>query len=1182
MDGDSLAFARYWRNSLADAEFGQGTFKKSDMNSFQFWPSNEIKSGRLSDATLAALFDGEPQEVDIIEVVLRPYVYQLLVQHGKERLAGLAGTITPIVTSAILARDGHLYPSVMTTIPRDLLEPLPKGTFSLGSVAEYDRYKTLKSTTTISYPQEDVANESEEQREERAVRFLKDWMQYLKDCDALLKAVAGEWLQSPGEYLRTEEGFIQKKASLDGAGQHILALYDHFLSSKASSPLFTRFASQQNPPLKPLLPSSSRFTERLAHSGDQFPLADAQRDALNHFLEMEEGDILAVNGPPGTGKTTLLLSIIATLWTRAALDKAEPPIVIATSTNNQAVTNIIEAFGKDFSIGNGTMAGRWLPEMKSFGAYFPSSTREDEARKKDFQIETFFDAKETLDYVEKAEREFLNKAQAAFPTEEQYTVAKVVELLHQELHRQAGELSNMEFAWQRLYVAREQCLKIAENIDSYLEDMEANCANEEEIYRKLSEMQKGWDDFVAKESLIYPLFSWLPPIKAKRYSSIRTFFRGYSENISSQISWSEPSEITKRIETAMASVQKRAGECAAPLNKVRTLVEERNVAQRDWANALLSVGHCNKDELTFAEADALADKTIRFALFQLATHYWEGRWLLDMHKLNEIDRKKCQGGKAIGKKLSISRWHRRMKLTPCVVMTNYMLPKKMLVKQFASQDTFNNDYLYNAADLLIVDEAGQVLPEVAGASFSLAKKSLVIGDTKQIAPIWNVTPTIDIGNVLSQKILLEQSQDQLHEDYEIFSQSGRSAASGSVMSIAQNTSRYHYDPDMPRGMYLYEHRRCFNNIIGYCNELCYDGKLIPKRGHGVDNLYPAMGYLHVDGKGVKANGGSRYNLLEAETIAEWIVDQRQHIEAKYERPIYDVVAVVTPFGEQATVLRRAMDKRGIYSFEEGDSKNILTVGTVHSLQGAERPIVIFSPVYSKHEDGSFIDSDPSKLNVAVSRAKDSFLVFGDMDLFELQPRSTPRGLLAHYLFSDAQNALSFAYKKRPDLALSGVQIKSLHGPEQHDEFLRSVFEQVTKKIMIVSPWISLKRMEQTGFLSSMAEARQRGINIVVVTDKDFNTGHRDGEIEQERKLKLSEALVHLQSSGIETRLVNRVHSKIVIGDDNLLCVGSFNWFSASRDDWNTRYDTSLIYRGKNLNAEIDIIKSCLQQRLLQS
>lgn len=61
--------------------------------------------------------------------------------------------------------------------------------------------------------------------------------------------------------------------------------------------------------------------------------------------------------------------------------KSEPPVIIATSTNNQAVTNIIEAFGKDFSQGTGAMAGRWLPELKSFGAYFPSSTRKAEAAK---------------------------------------------------------------------------------------------------------------------------------------------------------------------------------------------------------------------------------------------------------------------------------------------------------------------------------------------------------------------------------------------------------------------------------------------------------------------------------------------------------------------------------------------------------------------------------------------------------------------------------------------------------------------------------------------------------------------------------------------------------------------------------------------------------------------------------
>lgn len=70
------------------------------------------------------------------------------------------------------------------------------------------------------------------------------------------------------------------------------------------------------------------------------------------------------------------------------------------------------------------------------------------------------------------------------------------------------------------------------------------------------------------------------------------------------------------------------------------------------------------------------------------------------------------------------------------------------------------------------------------------------------------------------------------------------------------------------------------------------------------------------------------------------------------------------------------------------------------------------------------------LNVAVSRAKDSFLVFGDMDLFEIQPGSAPRGLLAKYLLSSDSNALQFEFKKRKDLSATQTQISTLHGVEQ--------------------------------------------------------------------------------------------------------------------------------------------------------
>ena len=58
-------------------------------------------------------------------------------------------------------------------------------------------------------------------------------------------------------------------------------------------------------------------------------------------------------------------------------------------------------------------------------------------------------------------------------------------------------------------------------------------------------------------------------------------------------------------------------------------------------------------------------------------------------------------------------------------------------------------------------------------------------------------------------------------------------------------------------------------------------------------------------------------------------------------------------------------------------KHSITVGTVHSFQGAERLIIIFSSVDSKKNNTrKFYDRGKNMLNVAASRAKDSFIVFG--------------------------------------------------------------------------------------------------------------------------------------------------------------------------------------------------------------
>lgn len=1170
MDSNTQGFTSYWRNSLADAESGKGTFERKYVDTFTRW--RDITTGRLDEECIREFFKGEGEDVKTVEVMLRPKVWIRQLLHGKERIAGAPGIITPLVTSALLNREGFLFPKAATTIPRDLLEPLPKGNFSIGEMVQYDKYKTTHNSSTFDVDdQQQHPEESDEQRIKRYEKHREQWNKYLAEIKNLLENVAGQWVATHEQYELAGYGYIIKANQLSGASCHILPMYDHLLVCKKEVPLLSRFASATSSSLEPLLADNVKFSERLGHSGDKFPLADAQRDALSHYLTQKTGDILAVNGPPGTGKTTLVLSIIATEWARAALNKAEPPVVIATSTNNQAVTNIIEAFGKDFSTGEGAMAGRWLPDLKSYGAYFPSKSRKDEAAKK-YQTDDFFNRVESLEYVEDALVYYLEKAGTAFSSDECSSPERVVELLHERLAAYFTRLKQIEQSWYDLESTRNERSAISGDIDQYIQDKSTLLLESMTETALLTQGKKQWQQYRADESMVYAFFSWIPAVRTKRFYQINLFLDATFGTRMSAFQGPVPEGIDAYIDGLIVQGEKEQGEYQQQIERAQVVSKREKEAIGHWHKLTRTLGYTGEEELSLAAADMLADTQIRFPAFLLATHYWEGRWLIDMAAIDDLmGEKKRKGAKSVK-----ARWQRRMKLTPCVVMTCFMLPMHMRTKEFAGKpNQFDDSYFYNLADLLIVDEAGQVLPEVAAASFALAKKALVIGDTKQIAPIWNSLPATDIGNMLEENILPGSTQEELLDAYALVCDSGKSAASGSVMKVAQYNSRYQYDQDFARGMYLYEHRRCFDNIIGYCNQLCYDGKLLPKRGDGTGTLFPAMGYLHIDGKGVQANSGSRYNTLEAETVAAWVAANKEEIERCYGKALHELVGVVTPFSAQVNAIKSSMSKLGIKCNGDEDS---LTVGTVHSLQGAERAIVLFSPVYSKHEDGSFIDSDTSVLNVAVSRAKDSFLVFGDMDLFEIQPASSPRGLLAKYLFASESNALQFEYKERTDLNAAQTQIYALHGVEQHDAFLNQTFDTIGKSMTIVSPWLTWEKLEQTGFLTSMIQASSRGIDITVVTDRNFNIEHADYEKRKEKQQRLQDALAKLNEIGITTKLVKRVHSKIVIGDEGLLCVGSFNWFSATREEKYERYDTSMVYRGEGLKGEIKTIYTSLEQR----
>ena len=101
-----------------------------------------------------------------------------------------------------------------------------------------------------------------------------------------------------------------------------------------------------------------------------FPLSISQRETLAMYTTPECADIFVVNGPPGTGKTTFLQTVIANRLAHNILNNPEEPeIIVASSANNQAITNILKDFKAETT--NDTthprLSNRWLPELDTLG-----------------------------------------------------------------------------------------------------------------------------------------------------------------------------------------------------------------------------------------------------------------------------------------------------------------------------------------------------------------------------------------------------------------------------------------------------------------------------------------------------------------------------------------------------------------------------------------------------------------------------------------------------------------------------------------------------------------------------------------------------------------------------------------------------------------------------------------------
>jgi len=675
------------------------------------------------------------------------------------------------------------------------------------------------------------------------------------------------------------------------ASRAIQDLYSH-LTSEDKSVLYTRmFRGWEHSRIRAVeLSSPSIFLDSALRScgnmSDGFPLTRSQRTALHATIQSDDGEVTAVSGPPGTGKTTLLQAVVANLITRHALEGIAPPVIVGTSTNNQAVTNIIESFASVTKRDFGPLDHRWLPTdgsddapLQGLAVFCPSQARLKSARRK-YLVETTAKAHTYTTYsdpayIATATDYYLTRARRFFPA------AATVTETRAQLH---AELTQVD----RIRVA-----------------------------------------------------------------------------LLSAMAESPHNDVNRMLQLNAARLKK------FPFFKNDQRIDE--------------IASCS----TLAELDELLDVTVRYVEFWLAVHYFEAEWLeLGERKgfIHEEDRWKND-------RLVMNQyWEQAPLITPCFVMTCYQVPRYF--RLFTPGDS-PNDYDFRRIDLLIVDEAGQVDSPVGLANFSLAKRALVVGDEKQLSPVWSLDEETDRAEANGFGISDEAWRTQLRP------RGLTGSHPSSLMRVASAASKYAYgNPGKEHnGLFLSEHFRCHPQIIGYCNELLYDGLLEPKRSPEDSKLAGISDpfiFQEVPGSADSRSGSSRKNETEAVSISRWILDNfnryfeiynEQEEDPNKKVPADKIIAVVTPFSAQARLIKKVLKREALVRNDDGDLPDQIwkkiTVGTAHVLQGAERPIVLFSPTYGENSPrSSFIDSNLELINVAVSRAKDMFMVFGAINRWD--------------------------------------------------------------------------------------------------------------------------------------------------------------------------------------------------------
>lgn len=295
----------------------------------------------------------------------------------------------------------------------------------------------------------------------------------------------------------------------------------------------------------------------------------------------------------------------------------------------------------------------------------------------------------------------------------------------------------------------------------------------------------------------------------------------------------------------------------------------------------------------------------------------------------------------------------------------------VLSSTFASVGRFLKYAGNMSLGMLIIDESGQAVPQSALGAIYRTRRAVVVGDPLQVEPV-----------VTIPKVLIDMLADStgVASEYKVIE--------NSAQTFADNMNEFNgMIGGRQVGCPLVVHRRCIEPMFSISNLISYDNRMFNKTNKKEEYLKPENPFLikksgWINVEGVENGGKDHFVKNQAERVCQLMEDAVHIYSDLFETD--DKVFIITPFRTVAESMRKFIIS---YFSAKGYDKEILSkwtkncVGTVHTFQGKDANEVLLVLGCSNKSAGAmnWVAKKANILNVACTRAKYRMAFIGNIN-----------------------------------------------------------------------------------------------------------------------------------------------------------------------------------------------------------